>query len=126
MKWKATDLRTRLYLIAALILLTGLGSATLIYLTAGDDPGSVLGYIIIDGHAYPVSPDDSKIYRHGLELYGGKWNVVADQFLRWFTGLWQGRSLAFTVAFIAIGISLGFFLAGKNSHPVDDHDRQAE
>jgi len=95
MKWKISNLQTRLYLVSAIILVVGLGSAILIYLTAKSDSYSVLGY------------EDSKTYIHDLELYGGKANVLANEFMRWFGGLWHGKSLAFTVACITIFISLG-------------------
>ena len=74
---KNANLQTRLYLITAVILLAGLGSAILIYLRAGDDSQGVLGYEAAGGHVYPVSPEDSKMYMHDLELYGGKVNVLA-------------------------------------------------
>jgi hypothetical protein len=48
-----------------------------------------------------------------LELYGGKAALVADDFSRWFAGLWHGKSLAFTVAVISIFISLVFFFAAN-------------
>ncbi len=102
MKWKITNLQTCLYLISAIILLVGLGSAILIYLTAENDSSGVLGY------------EDSKMYIHDLELYGGKANVLANEFMRWFVGLWHGKSLAFTVACITIFISLGFFLVANH------------
>jgi hypothetical protein len=97
MKWKTTNLQTRLYLISAIILLVGLGISTLIYLTAENDSNSVLGY------------EDSKMYIHDLELYGGKVNVLASELMHWFVGLWHGKSLAFTVACITIFICAGFF-----------------
>ncbi|MCL5023553.1 MAG: hypothetical protein M1497_09345 [Nitrospirae bacterium] len=114
MKLKIANRKAGLYLIAATILLVGLGSALVIYLTAGNDSGRVLGYEIIGGHAYPISPEDSKMYRHDLELYGGKWNVMADEFMGWLAGLWQGKSLAFTVAWGTIFLSLGFFFVARH------------
>lgn len=114
MKREITNPQTRLYLITAIILIAGLGSAVLIYLRAGDDSQGVLGYEASGGHVYPISPEDSKMYMHDLELYGGKLNVLADQFTRWFAGLWHGRSLAFTVACITVVISLGFFFVAHN------------
>ena len=108
MKWKILDLYTCLNLISVIILLIGLGSAILIYRTVEDTPYGVLGYEEGGGTVYPIMPEDSKQYLRGLELYGGKANVLMDQFRRWFIGLWHGKSLAFTVAFIAIFISLGF------------------
>ena len=106
------NLKTRLYLIAAIVLLAGLSGAVLIYLTAGDYSDNV-GYEVVGGNAYPVNPEDSKIYIHDLELYGGKANVVTEEFMRWFDGLWHGKTFAFTVAVIVILISLGFILAAK-------------
>ena len=94
-------------------MLVGLGSAVLIYQSAGDDSDNVLGYEIIGGSAYPIRPEDSRTYRRDLELYGGKAAVIADDFSRWFVGLWHGKSLAFTVAVISIFISLGFFFAAN-------------
>ncbi len=104
MMWKVTNLQIRLYLISAITLLVGLGSATLIYLTAETASENVLGY----------EPEYSKMYAHDLELYGGKANVLASEFSRWFAGLWHGQSLAFTVACIAIFISLGFFFVASH------------
>jgi len=115
MKGKTTNLQTRLYLISAIILLIGLSSSILIYLTAGNDSKSVLGYEIIGGNAYLITPEDSKKYIHDLTLYGGKAAVLADEFSRWFVGLWHGKSLAFTVACITIFISLGFFIVARTS-----------
>ena len=102
MKWKITNLQTGLYLITAIILLVGMGGAILIYLTAENNSDSVLGY------------ENSKRYIHDLELYGGKANVLANEFMRWFVGLWHGKSLAFIVACVTIFISFGFFFVAKH------------
>jgi len=109
MKREIADLRESLILIGAIIMLVGLGSSILIYRSAGNDSDGVLGYEIIDGSAYPIRSEDSRMYRRDLELYGGKAAVVVDDFSRWFVGLWHGKSLAFTVAGISIFISLLFF-----------------
>ncbi len=114
MKRKIIDLRTRLYLIAAVILLAGFGGAAWIYLTAGNNSDGVLGYEAAGGYVYPVAPEDSKMYMHNLELYGGKVNVLANELMRWFDGLWQGKSLAYTVAVISIIISVGVFLVANH------------
>ncbi len=105
MKWNITNPQTRLYLIAAIILLVGLGSAVSIYLTAEDASNNTL----VNNY------ENSKIYRHDLELYGGKANVLADEFSRWFAGLWHGKSLAFTIACITVCISFGFFFVARHS-----------
>jgi hypothetical protein len=86
----------------------------LIYRTAENDSNSVLGYEEGDGSVYPVRPEDSKKYLRDMELYGGKANVLTDEFRRWFIGLWHGESLAFTVACITIVISLGVFFVAHH------------
>ena len=111
MKSKILDLYTCLNLISVIVLVVGLGSAILIYRTARDTPYGVLGYEEGGGTVYPVMPEDSKQYLRGLELYGGKANVLMDRFRRGFIGLWHGKSLAFTVACITVFISFWVFYA---------------
>ena len=123
MKRVFTDVRTRLYLISVIILLSGLGSSVLIYRNAVNTQREVLGYEVgTDGRVYPIMPDDSKSYQRSLEVYGGKANVVTDKFRRWFAGLWQGKSLAYSVAFITILAaiiicSMARHLQGSQSNP---------
>lgn len=126
MKWKITDLHSRLNLIGTIILLVGLGSALLIYRTAKNDSNNVVAYEQGDGSVYPVTPEDSKKYLRDLELYGGKANVLADEFRRWFVGLWHGESLAFTVACITIFISFGFFYAAHRVPSSLESDNRRE
>jgi hypothetical protein len=103
MNWKVFNQRTWLNLISTIILLAGLGSSILIYQRVGNDPYGALGY------------ENSKLYRHNLEVYGGKFSVIMDDFRRWFLGLWQGKSLAFIIAGTTIIIFLGFFYAANHS-----------
>ena len=72
-------------------------------------------YEIIDGTAYPVLASESKSYRSDLERFGGKAAVFADDFNRWFAGLWMGKRLAYTVGVLSIGVALMFFRAAHNS-----------
>ena len=72
-----------------------------------------MGYVNEGGTLYPVMPEDSKQYQRGLELYGGKANLLVDQFRRWFGGLWQGKSLAIIIACTTIITSFGFFYAAN-------------
>ena len=102
MNGKILHQRTRLHLIGAIILLVGLGGAVLIYQSAGNDPYGVLDF------------ENSKLYGHNLEVYGGKFSVIMDDFSRWFFGLWQGKSLAIILACTTIIISLGFFSAANH------------
>ena len=71
-----------------------------------------------------MNPDDSKQYLRDLELYGGKANVVADQFRRWFAGLWQTKSLAFIIAGATILLSFGLFYIADYVLPSIDSDTQ--
>lgn len=113
MNWKILQQRTCLNLISAIIMVIGLGSAALIYQSADNLPYGALGYETADGTIYPIMPEDSKIYRHNLEVYGGKLNVMMDDFRRWFVGLWHGKSLAFMIACATSMISFGFFYAAN-------------
>ncbi len=117
MKGRTANLNTCLYFVSGIILLLGLCSAVLIYASSGDSSGSVLGYEDAGGSAYPVSPDDSKQYLRGLELYGGTANVLADELRRWFDGLWHGKTLAFTVAWITVFLSSVIFYTARRLPP---------
>jgi len=113
-KMKITNAQTRGYFISAIILLIGLVGAILIYLTAENNSNSGFGY------------EDSKMYMHDLELYGGKVNVLTNKLIRWFSGIWQGQSLAFAVAFITILVSFVVFLVAthmKSSSQSDIRDK---
>jgi hypothetical protein len=74
------------------ILIFGFGVAIIIYFTAGMEPQNPLGY----------DPLETKKYIHDLELYGGKANVLGEEFREWFVGLWYGRNLAYTIAVITV------------------------
>jgi hypothetical protein len=114
MKWKITNMKTCLKLMSAIVLLAGLGSAILIYLTAEKDSERALGYEVVGGGVYSSAPENSKMYEHDLELYGGKAAVLTNEFRYWFVGLWHGKSLAITVAIIAIFISFVIYFIGTH------------
>jgi hypothetical protein len=89
----------RLRRITAGLLASGLGAATLIYFTATPSAANPLGY----------EPENTKRYLRQLEVVGGKANVVGTEFQRWFEGLWQGRQLAFTVAWLTLLFTAAFW-----------------
>ena len=96
--------QARVRLITGGILVLGLGSATLLYLNARVQSANPLGY----------EPEDTKRYLRDLEMYGGKVNVLATQAMRWWNGLWQGRQLGLTVAWLTLGTAFLFwFLASR-------------
>ena len=98
-----TNLRTkdplrRCNIVTTAILLAGFGSATAIYLAAAE---------------VPVDPfaefEKSKKFAYELERMGGKAALAANDLNKWFDGLWQGKSLAYTVAVITIIIAAGYY-----------------
>jgi hypothetical protein len=104
-------LKSRLLRLAAItILVVGLWSSVIIYLNAPPTPPNPLGY----------DPLDTKNYLRELELYGGKMNILVTEFSEWFDGLWHGKNLAFTVAFIAVVLaSLCWFLGTHQASDLD-------
>ena len=92
-------LKRRLDIAARLVLLAGVIASTAIYLTASHE----------EQNALVNEFQDSKAYRHELEAYGGKLSIVSDELTRWFSSLWQGETLAFTVAFVSTAVALLLF-----------------
>lgn len=103
------QLKARLYLACLLVLAAGLCSAALIYAFVGDAPEAGMDYIVVDGTAYPVAPQQTKRYVRTLEQYGGKASVLIDEFNRWFDSLWRGRALALTVASLSTAVAALLF-----------------
>jgi len=89
----------RIRQITAGLLAAGLGAAVFIYLSAAPNGPNPLGY----------EPEDTKKYLRDLELYGGKVNVLATQFMGWWNGLWHGRNLAYTVGWLTLLAALLFW-----------------
>jgi hypothetical protein len=108
-------LHAAIYYWGVAILLVGLVGAALIYVFAADDGDTDLANEIAS----------RKMYKHNLELMGGKFAVYADQFNQWFAGLWHGRPLAYTVAVLAVAIALVcFWVARLMSVPVPSESDQ--
>jgi hypothetical protein len=122
MNGKLLQRRAWLQLCSAVILLAGLGSAAVIYHRAMHNPSGALGYEAADGTIYPIMPGDTKLYRHNLEVYGGKFSVIMDDFRRWFSGLWQGKSLAAIIAGTAILLAWALFAAAQHPAPTREFD----
>lgn len=99
MKTEQTDPQKRVNRVAAAILSAGLAGAVVIYLTVREPEENPL----ID------QLENSKVYRRSLELYGGKANLLAADFSRWFDSLWHGKSLAFTVAIVSVVIAAAYY-----------------
>src|SRR5579859_4104247 len=93
-------LQKRFRLIGLSILATGLLAALYIYATRPpDNQGYLMGYDIA-----------TKSQLGELERIGGKANVLASQFMLWFTSLWQGRQLGETLLVISVISAIVCFL----------------
>ncbi len=112
----AANRRKRARTAAVLVMLAGLSISALVYLRAEGDPHSGIS----GEFALEESMRDSKRYVHDLEIYGGKANVIASDFIRWFSGLWEGTQLAFTIAAITVAISIAI-LVFDNIFNIDQH-----
>jgi hypothetical protein len=113
MRTHRPDVRRYWSLSAIVVLIVGLTAAAIVYITAAETRDNALGYEQGNGTVYPVMPDDSKSYRRGLEMYGGKANLLADGIRRWLGGLWHGKRLAVTIAVLVIVASLGIIVVGN-------------
>ncbi|HVU35704.1 MAG TPA: hypothetical protein VHE61_19850 [Opitutaceae bacterium] len=80
------------------ILAVGLTTALVIYLFPPDAASNPLGY----------DPLTNKRYLRDLRVYGGRANVMTAQFLQWFSSLWQGQTLAYTIA-VLTGVTAAVF-----------------
>jgi hypothetical protein len=118
MTWKSLDRRTQLQLAGLAILVLGIVASVLLDWSASNDPGPLLGYDIQSDSAQPVRPQDSKKFMRELEQYNGKAGVLMYEFRTWFTGLWQGRTLARTLFSITVfSVAVLFYLAHRQPPP---------
>ena len=109
MKQKPVNPLTRCYLVTAVILLTGLGTAVAIYLTAEDIPDNPFAEF-----------EQSKRYSYEVQRMGGKMALVANDISSWFADMWHGRQLAYTVACITLVIALGYYAIASGIKPGED------
>ncbi len=93
---KRWSLPARIYLLGAVILAAGWIGGVLIYLSAASDEAGDLAY----------GPGWKRQYDFQLERIGGKAAVLAAEFSQWFSDLWHGRQLAFTVAILCTAIAI--------------------
>ena len=105
------------------ILAFGLGAAGCIYVLTGDSEEVSGGHtIIVDGNAYSVPANTTKLYVRDLQRFGGKAALIFDDLSRWFAGLWHGRALAGTVLWLALIVSLALFMGGRYLYPDDPNE----
>ncbi|MGA2548533.1 MAG: hypothetical protein ABSF50_00165 [Burkholderiaceae bacterium] len=96
----------RLRLASMIVLAIGVCAAALVYLTREPTDANILGYQIINGVSYPVTTSDDRRYQFEVERMGGKMGLLIAQFNDWFTGLWHGRTLAYTLGVITVAVVL--------------------
>jgi len=94
------------------ILLIGILISAFIYYNSEveTDADRAIGYESLGGDSYAVIPANSKLYQQGLEKIGGKSMLVSVELQTWFSRLWVGRNLAFTVVTLSFACSLACFL----------------
>jgi hypothetical protein len=123
---KTARLRRRLYAACAAVLLAGFCGAGWIYAKADDAPDLSGAYqiIVVDGVPRTIAPGESKAYVRDLRRYGGKTAVLFDEIDRWFMGLWRGKSLALTVAFLAVLAAFALYFAALALPEDPAHDTE--
>ena len=102
--------RRRRNVVSAAVLLAGLAVALVIRLTATPPASSPLGN----------QADVSKKYLREMERFGGKANLMAEDFREWFDGLWHGRRLAGTIAVLSALGAMVLFVALTPLPPKED------
>ena len=107
-------MRKRLFAASVLVLAAGLACAGWIYSRAGDGPDISGAYqiVVVNGVPTPIAPNESKAYMRDVQRYGGKLGVILDDIGRWWNGLWHGRALALTVAFLSVLVFLALYFVG--------------
>ncbi len=93
----------RLYMLALIILVVGLGSSVAIYLNAAEPADNSLVY----------DYEHSKKFRHEMEAAGGKLIMLLSETARDIEALFQGKNLAYTIGAMTIVISSGLFYVAR-------------
>jgi hypothetical protein len=98
-----TRAQVRLYVAGYAVLIAGtLGSAWAYHAAVEDEMSDAL----------MAQARNTKDYQGQMEYLGGKANVLGSEITGWFTGLWHGRNLAYTLAVLTlVAASLCFYVA---------------
>jgi hypothetical protein len=113
-----SPLQIRLYLASAVILVSGLIGAAVIYATAPAEDSAELIYGITNDPRYIAE----------LQRIGGTAGVAMAELHQWFDSLWHGKPLAYTVAVLCTAIAALCFWAAHTQlldpphEPSDDQD----
>jgi hypothetical protein len=101
----------RLLVAAAIVLIAGLLTGAAIYFSADEDAALSTSYVVV------IDPSVTKTYVRELRRFGGQAAVLFDEFNRWFAGLWHGKALGITIAWISVFIALLLFAIARKSGP---------
>ena len=96
----------RCYLVTAIILLIGFGTAVTVYLTATETPDNPF-----------AEYEQSKRFAHEVQRMGGKMAIVANDASAWFGALWHGWQLAYTIAGITLMIAMVYYVIASGIKP---------
>ncbi len=97
----------RLRLAAIAILIASILAAVVVYIAAsGQDDTDALGYRIVGGQSFAIGSGDSSRDLQQLERLGGKAAVQTFKFQRWFSSIWRGQQLAYTLVILGAAVAL--------------------
>jgi hypothetical protein len=90
-------------------------SAAFVYAHTQPSPGDeddIVDYEVVGGQVFPIKAAADKSYNQSLEATGGKYDVLADQVIRWIARRWHGRNLATTLVVLSgAGCLACFYIA---------------
>ena len=102
------QLRSALNWLGVVILLAGLGSATVIWRTSGPDSANPDQERI--DPSTPLAPSDSRKQTRQIEIYYGKTGVLAERWREEIERFKSGRPLAKLVVVVSLIAAFGCFL----------------
>jgi hypothetical protein len=83
--------------------------ALIIYLTADEIVESPLAEF-----------EKTKRFTNGVERMGGKVSLVANDLSKWFSSLWYGETLAYTVIFATLILAVGYYLIASDPSTAEE------
>jgi hypothetical protein len=105
-------LHLRLRIAGIAIFAVGLIAAALIYVTAPE----------VDQDEVAYQEMATKQVERQIEMNGGKSLVMAAQFTHWFGGLWRGRNLAASAAFVSVLAALLCAVLARHARAVQEEE----
>ena len=81
--------------------------AVVVYIAAsGREDPDALGYRVAGGQSFALGDGDSSRELQQLERIGGKAAVQTFKLQRWFSSIWQGQQLAYTLVVLGVWVAL--------------------